>query len=76
VAFAASCTLVPAQTVDGVAEAVDPRALPVTLTVTWSEALHPAEVVAVSVNVVVAFKLTVVGSTIVASTREAAGTQL
>ena len=66
----------PAQTVDGAAEASDAKALPETVTVTWSEALHPADVVAVSVKVVVALRFTVVGSTTVASTREAAGTQL
>ncbi len=51
-------------------------ALPLTVTVTWSDALHPADVVAVSVKVVVVFRFTVVGSTTVAFTSEAAGVQL
>ncbi len=75
-AFAASCELVPAHIVDGVAEAEAASALPLTVTVTWSDATHPADVVAVSVNVVVVLRLTVVGSATVALTREAAGVQL
>ena len=75
-ALAASCELVPAQTADGVAVAEAASALPLTVTVTWSDALHPADVVAVSVKVVVVLRLTVVGSTTVALTSEAAGVQL
>jgi hypothetical protein len=76
VALADSCVLVPAQTVEGLADAFEANALPLTVTVTWSEALHPADVVAVSVNTVVVLRLTVAGSTTVASISEAAGVQL
>lgn len=59
-ALAASCTVVPAHTVPGVAVADVLRAPPVTFTVIWSEFTHVVDVdVAVRVNTVIVDRFTV-----------------
>jgi hypothetical protein len=60
-----SCTAAPAHIVPGVAVGVDAKAPPVTVTVTTSVFEHVVAVdVATKVNVVVAVRLVVVGSSI------------
>ena len=74
---APSCDDDPAHIVDGVAVAVELNALPVILTCTSSVFEHPVvDRVAVNTKVVVVVKLTVVGSSTVASTSDDAGVQL
>ena len=70
-----SCTLAPAQIVEGVAVAVALNAPPEIVIVTWSDAEQDPEV-AVRVKSVVDVRFTVVGSTTVAFTSEVAGSQL
>jgi hypothetical protein len=68
-AAAASWTLEPAHTVEGVAVGTELNAPPVTVIVTASELEHVVAVeVAVNVNVIVDDRFTVVGSSIVALT--------
>jgi hypothetical protein len=72
-----SCTLSPIHIVPGTAVGDALKAPPVTETVTISELEQPVEVeVAVRVNTVVEFKITVVGSTKAGFTSNDAGVQL
>jgi hypothetical protein len=72
-----SCTLSPIHIVPGTAVGDALKPPPVTVTVTTSEFEHPVAVeVAVSVNTVMADKLTVVGSSTVGFTNCADGVQL
>jgi len=74
---ASSCTLSPAHIVPGSAFGVELNGPPVTVTVTTSEFKQPVEVeVAVRVNTVVEFNITVVGSTRAGFTSSDAGVQL
>jgi len=76
-ARASSCTLAPAQIVDGVAPGLTLNDPPVTFTVTSSDAEHPVEfILAVKVKLIVDKRLTVTGSSTVALTSEEAGVQL